>query len=329
MYNLKTLEAEDLEAIRLLVGDYENKPYQYFRELRKEQLTDFVLEELGTYLPPSGDKYAFLAREGTEILGLATLRLLPWDKQIFKKEMASVPYMIAKGDYQQQTMVLNSLVSTLLTKCSELGVEHLRTRANTLDICRIHALEGAGFRLTDAIAIYYFDFAKFPMPVKESEPHFKIRSCEKRDIELIVALTKLSFQNHIDHFHLDPTLDNQNCDELYGEWARNCCLGVTADKVFVAEDDEGLAGFGACKITKGIDRHVDHKIGELELACISPRARGRGLYSSLGCARLNWLRGKVDFVQVATQANNTNALRVWYGLGFEPICAQVTFHRWF
>lgn len=325
-YDVESLTLDTLQMVKPIITIYEYKPYRYIRGTKNDQLNNFVMGELKAQLQLPQDNYAYLVKDGAEAVGLATLRMLPWDKQIFAKEMAAIDYLMAIGNYEERVSILDGLLSKLITRCKDLKIEHLSCRVDTADLVCIHALEEAGFKLMDIIVTYCFDFAKSSL--KELEYPFRIRSQEEEDIEPTVALSKLSFQNYIDRFHSDPTLDNQSCDQLYAEWARNSCVGLVADQVFVAEDNGKIVGFSTCKFHKEVNRFIDHKIGEIVLVCVSPKARGSGVYTSFIHHGLRWFREKVDFVQVVTQINNTFVQRAWSNLGFRLIGSRSTFHKW-
>jgi len=325
-YDIEHLEIDGLKTLRPLLEAYEYKPYHYFRGLKNEQLSDSILEQLNSHLQSPDGSNAYLARREIELVGLANMRLLPWDKQIFAKDMAAIDYLMAIGNYKERVSILNGLLSKLIKRCKDLKIEHLSCRVDTADLACINALEEVGFKLMDIVVTYCFDFAKSSL--KELEYPFRIRSQEREDIESIVALSKLSFKNYIDRFHSDPTLDDQSCDQLYAEWARNSCLRLVADQVFVAEGKGKIVGFSTCKFHKEVNRFIDHKIGEIVLVCVSPEARGSGVYTSFIHHGLDWFRTKVDFVQVVTQINNTFVQRAWSNLDFRPIGSRSTFHKW-
>ena len=325
--NIEHLSVGVLKTLRPLMAAYEYMPYHCFSGLRNEQLSDFVLEELHAYLESPESNYGYLAREGADAVGLAVLRLLPWDKRIFKKEMAAVDYLMALGSYAEKVSVLSSLLSRVDNKCRDLKIEHLSIKVDTADLSCIHALEKAGFRLMDTLVTYCFDFDKSALGARDYP--YAIREQAQEDTEPIVALARLSFQEYIDRFHLDPTLDNQDCDELYGEWARNSCLGVVADRVSVVEDDAEILGFATSKLHRKVNRFTDRRIGEIVLVCVSPKVRGGGVYTSFIHEGLCFLHNRVDFVQVVTQINNTHVQRAWNNLGFRLIGSRSTFHKWF
>ena len=326
-HNIEGLAGDTLRTLGPLVIAYDYKPYHYFGSFRDEYLADFVLEELDAYLEPRQGNYAYVAREGTKAVGLVALRLLPWDKRIFKKEMATIDYLIAIGSYAEKANILASLLSRVSDTCRALKVEHLSIRVDSADLSCIHALEDAGFRLMDTLVTYCFDFDKSALGARDYP--YAIREQAERDIEQVVGLAMLSFRDYIDHFHSDPTLDNQACDELYVEWARNSCLGVVADRVSVAEDDVGVVGFATSKSHRNVSRFTGRKLGEIVLGCVSPKVRGGGVYTSLIHEGLCWFHNKVDFVQVVTQINNTYVQRAWSSLGFRLIGSRSTFHKWY
>lgn len=331
-YSIEPLETHTVQAIRPLIEAYGYKPYNYLRGLSNEQLSNFVLEEINKCLGLADGSYIYLARKGREVVGLVVLRLLPWDKQIFKKEMAAIDYLIAIGSYEDRINIADSLLSKLSDKCKDLKIEHLSIRLDTADLPCIHILEGAGFKLMDILVTYCFDFSK-PYN-KDSKYSCNIREQEVKDIGTVASITKISFQNYIDRFHSDPTLDDENCDQLYVEWAKNSCLRNVADQVVVAEMNGEVIAFATYKLHKRISYLSGLKVFEVgELIAVSPKGRRGGIYTSLVKYGMDWSfeqSSEPDMTRfiIKAQVGNTSVQRAWSNLGLKLCGSQVTFHKW-
>jgi len=323
---IENLQISSLSDVRPLVESCEYKPYHHYTWIENTQLSDFVIEELKTHIQSNHNLGAYLAHVQGKVVGLGTLRFLPWDTQIFSKKMAMTQHLIATGTYEERAGILNALVKKLIERAHDAGVKHLAIKADTADTSCIHSVGGQDFKLMDVLVVYSFDFSKSQLG--EMKYSLKIRGQEEGDVESVVDVSRSSFHNYIDRFHSDPTLDDQQCDTLYAEWARNSCLRLVADYVTVAEDDGEVVGFATSKMHKGINEFIDRKLGEIVLVCVSPKARGGGLYTSFIHQGLEQFRGKADVVQVVTQINNIAVQRAWSNLGFRLIGSRCTFHKW-
>lgn len=120
---------------------------------------------------------------------------------------------------------------------------------------------------------------------------------------------------------------------MYEEWVENCC-DARSDCVLVALKQESVAGFIALNIDEEAKQSLGVRIGGIDLLAVSPSVRGAGIGLKLVKAGVNWLRQRVDRIEVRTQLYNSNALRIYQASGFtigEPSLSlrpAITFHKW-
>ncbi|UCC39063.1 MAG: hypothetical protein JSV96_14820 [Candidatus Aminicenantes bacterium] len=307
-----------------MIEEFEYKPYQFLKRLPNKQITKFVLYSLQRVLQDSRGKICSAQSNGM-ILGLASLILLTWDEQIFGMKMAAIPHLFSIGNYQKRKRITNMLISEHLETCKKLQIQNVSVRLNIADAAAIHTLEQNGFKLMDIIVIFVIDLKK--MPIKKIQTQFILREYEQNDIYSIVELARHAFKNYFGRFHLDPTLKNKECTELYAQWAHNLCKG-DADKIFVAKRKNKVIGFTAFKIHQDIKKFGSIKICEMELGAISPKVRKLGVYHNLYYYGLKSFKDKADIGLSKTQVNNIQVQRILHNVGFKVITHQCTFHRW-
>ena len=210
-------------------------------------------------------------------------------------------------------------VADLDVWASERGIRMAIIRVPTNDLSIVHALEERGARLTDAIVT----FTRPLGPDEEFKSDARIRTLQAGDLVPILDIAKRCYAGYQSHYHADPRLDSETCDEVYVSWARRCCEpGSAADEMLVAEDDGEVVGFFSVK--------SHGATGEGVLSGVDPRYRSRGLYHAFMQAAMASLRNAgVEEMHVSTQIWNSTVQRAWTRQGFLPATSTLTFHLWF
>jgi GNAT superfamily N-acetyltransferase len=133
-----------------------------------------------------------------------------------------------------------------------------------------------------------------------------------------------AFQGYYGHYHADPKLDRNKCDEGYVSWAvRSCTLKQVATEVLVAERDNQIVGFATLRLNSPEE-------GEGVLFGVAPEAQGIGIYRSFMVSGMQWCKEQqVKRMIVSTQVTNVAVQKVWCRVGFEPAYSYYTFHKWF
>jgi L-amino acid N-acyltransferase YncA len=199
--------------------------------------------------------------------------------------------------------------------CVEKGVRLLIASCSGTEIETAQALEDSGLRL---MAIY-LDYA---IRTRERPHDPTLRLAGPEDADEVAAIAKGAFEGHQGHYHADPRLPNDLCNEVYADLARRCCTGEAADITVLAEEDGRICGVSSTRITPPEARGV--------FAVVAPWAQGRGIYDRLVleggtyCAEQNVSRG---FAQVSI--GNAASQRLLTRLGFRPAGSSLTFHGWF
>jgi hypothetical protein len=208
----------------------------------------------------------------------------------------------------------------------ELGFELLIARCDTQRLDCAQALELAGFRLMDTL-VYYTQQLSIRREPKLAAG-YRWRLAGPGDAHAVETLAREAFQGYLGHYHADPRLDRQACDDVYADWARRSCVdpSVTAAVVLIEQLRDGhrpeLAAFAA-------HTRADASTWDGALYGVGPSHQGRGLYAELiafGGAQ-GAERGH-SVMLYSTQITNLPVQRSLCKQGFLPLRSNYTFHAW-
>lgn len=208
----------------------------------------------------------------------------------------------------------------------EQGFGLLIARCDTHRLACAQALENEGFRLMDTL-VYYTQRLSTRRDAALAAG-YRWRLAEPSDAGPVEALARETFQGYMGHYHADPHLDRQACDDVYADWARRSCIdpSVAASVVLIEQLRDGrqpeLAAFAT-------HARVDASTWEGVLYGVAKAHQGRGLYSeliSLGGA-VGAGHGHLTML-VSTQVTNLSVQKAWCKQGFLPIRSSYTFHAW-
>lgn len=243
-----------------------------------------------------------VAEENGDIVGLLHIEKQDWDSNHFGLNFAKINFINAKGDYSEKC----SIIKKLLKKVDGLKYDYVFLRWDTKDLPVIHSLEDTGYRFIINSVTLIHTLKK----LDNLNSPINVRTCRNEDAPQLEDLARNSFT--FDRFHADPELDKEKCDSLHSEWAKNCCKGGLADKIFITEISGRIAGFSACKIDK------DNKIGTFVLLGVSPDFRNKGVGAILLNATLDFLKNNnTTLVELRTELTNHPAVNLYQQLGFK------------
>jgi len=247
--------------------------------------------------------------------GVAEWRNLEWDSEQFGIPAARLDLIEASGSYAEARAEKQKLIASVLDQCSKAGIRHLSARVDTGDLTTIHALEDAGFQLIDGIQTFLLPLDGY----RASEPS-GTRLFEPRDLPEVLEIGRTAFV--FDRFHADPALSPAVADRVNETWTRNCCLGIAANTVVVAEEEERVASYVTCRTDQQARR------GTIILVATAQWARGRGAARRASGAALHWFAGQgMESVEVGTQFRNIPAARLYESLGFRLTRTSLTFRK--
>jgi GNAT superfamily N-acetyltransferase len=210
----------------------------------------------------------------------------------------------------------------VLEFCRSNQVKFLIARCQVHELQTVQAMGEQGFALMDTLFYYARRLANAPIPPQADT--LIIRPVRPDEAEQVSVLTAKVFRGYRGHYHADPRLDQVKCDEVYESWAyRSCISREVADEVLVAEREGVVVGFITLKIHNPIE-------GEGPLYGVDPSIQGHGIGRNLVIGALRWFESQgIQKMLISTQITNLSSQKVWVRLGFEPIQAQYTFHKWF
>ena len=206
--------------------------------------------------------------------------------------------------------------------CVNHEVKLLIARCSISDLDAAQSMEKKGFLLMDTLVYYTFDLLRRPTPPAICKVDFRpIRAGEEPAIERVAVE---SFRGYFGHYHADKKLDNDQCDEVYVDWAKKACTAKGADENFlVADIQDKIVAFGVFRLN-----NLDE--GELFLGGIHPEYQGRGIYQSFLHRAVDWCLSKnAKRMIISTQLNNVAVQKVLTKFGFEITRGCYTFHKWF
>lgn len=198
-------------------------------------------------------------------------------------------------------------IEQMVDIAKENGFEHLSISLAVDSTKNIHSAEKSGFLLVDSLVTYVFDYNKIKL---DGMKHLAdLRFALKSDIPVLKDIAYNSFV--IDRFHSDPALSKEKANLYYSKWIENSINGFAVETIVATVDGEpaGFTTVGKVIIEKG------ERIGRLVLSAVSPKARGKKVYTSMIYEGLVYNLGKADKILVGTQVNNYPVQKTWINLG--------------
>lgn len=247
--------------------------------------------------------------------GTAVWRTLDWDTCELGIPTARLDVLEVSGAHAEARNQKLELLSLVLDECREAGIRYLSARVDTGNLTSIHALEKTGFELIDGIQTFAISLG-----LNHSTVPPDTRLFAPQDLPLVLEIGRTAFA--FDRFHADPVLLPKVADQINESWTRNCCLGISADSVLVAEEEGRVASYVACR--------TDHEKGSgiIVLVATAEWARQRGAARRVSSAALHWFSAQgLKSVEVGTQLRNIPAARLYESLGFRLIRTSLTFRR--
>ncbi|HQG31978.1 MAG TPA: hypothetical protein PLA83_08620 [Deltaproteobacteria bacterium] len=148
--------------------------------------------------------------------------------------------------------------------CKSHQVELLIARCPVTGLEAAQEMERQGFSLMDTLMYFSHDLKKIPIP--EEIQGVAIRRAEPGEELLVKDVAGESFRGYLGHYHADPRLLREECNEVYIDWAYRACTSPRrTGEVFVAESDGRIIGFG----TMGINDEREGEGGSLVFHLLS------------------------------------------------------------
>lgn len=193
------------------------------------------------------------------------------------------------------------------------------------ELSLINKLESLNFTIKDIQVTYKYDLEKYENKNDKFSSDIIVRDFNKNDISILQEIASDSFKNY-GHYANDKKLDINKCNQIYSDWiARSCEDKNVADKVFVAEYNNEIAGFLSFKIhNKDSNKYAAGGIG-----AVAKKFRNINTFKALSIEGLNW--GKktgLDWVEHNVLIDNYPVNRSFIKTGFYTYKSFVTMHNW-
>jgi GNAT superfamily N-acetyltransferase len=224
---------------------------------------------------------------------------------------------IAKASF-----VTENSIPAILEFCTTHAVSLLIARCDVKNIRAVQAMETQGFLLMDTLVYYQCDLKT--KPVLSATQNIVVRPVRPGEQGRVWQIAFDAFKGYVGHYHSDPRLARDQCDETYASWAyRSCAVGEAADEVLVAETNGSLEGFVALKMDSPEEVAIT-------LNAVRPSEQGKGIYSALVLAAKEWCwKKEVTRITISTQLTNVVVQKVWSRQGFWLSHGFYTLHKWF
>lgn len=301
------------------------KKFIYDENIPLEAFYVSFMKRLKNLLNKNVFTMAMALKNSGHVDGFLLVENSPWDSNHFGINIGKMRLALFNPNIDFEGR--RYLFRNMMDKAASQGLDLITCRVDFNDLQTVHALEKEGGMLADILLTFYINlnnanYARDYFESVKSTLNFDIATADVADTEALSQIGRETFEN--DHFHSDHRLPKEKCDELYANWISNSVKG-NADKVFVAKKYNMPIGFIACKIEKVNDKYC---YGVIDLIGVNKEFQGMGAGSSLVTEALKWFSRYTASVYVGTQAQNTQAIRLYENKGFRHVFSEATLHLW-
>jgi ribosomal protein S18 acetylase RimI-like enzyme len=307
-----------LEATLEASSNTKNLPFQIVLEQPTKYLKEVLLG--------SGNRKIFGAKlvdDAGIMSGTAVVERSDWDSGHFGLGVGKLK--LAFFDRSVKMDRRTKLFRLIKDVAPSYDVDVIFARVSLNDLVTIHSLEASGGVMADILLTFYIDLSKSFHSTRMlgwRKLGIDIDHASRLDETALMTIARAIFK--IDHFHADPRLQKEKCNELYAKWASNSLKGL-AETVFVARKNGDIVGFVSCKIQAG---GSSCSTGLIDLVGVRSEYACCGIGCLLVSKALSWFSKRASLVTVGTQAANVPAVRLYQKMGFKHISSEATLHLW-
>jgi GNAT superfamily N-acetyltransferase len=306
-----------LPGLATLLAQWDALPYRWLSAVTPQRRAAYALAQIASAQERGAPTFVSTATGGA-CTGLIQLEPLPWDSGLMGRRVARIPWWVVMPE--REAADLGQLLEAVLQEARALRFDYLWVRVPSSHPRQVQALESRGFQTVDTLLTF-----ATPLPARDDNrvnPALECRPVRPEEFSQVESLAAACFTQ--DRFHSDPSIPKAVADEVYRQWAGNCCRGQ-ADVVFVASLDGRLVGFVALRCDRLAGSVLGLRAGQIVLVATGPNARRMGVAATLTQAALRWFseQGCV-YAEVGTQLANLRAARLYQSAGFRLAQASMT-----
>lgn len=236
---------------------------------------------------------------------------LPWDSAHFGFPIARV---LGEALTRERCEAIDAW-------CARAGIRCLYFRARCDEPATPRAAEQHGYRFVDVRVDYHRLLADGDPDAAEPAGRAALRAATGDDRAVLDGIVRKSYG--LTRFYFDDNFPRPRVEALYATWLGRSLEGF-ADAVLVAGPVGRPAGLVTCHLPKGAD---PARIG---LVGVAEQEGGRGVGRELILGALGWFRHSgVRRIEVATQARNRPAQRLYQRCGFLTERVSLWYHKWY
>lgn len=246
-----------------------------------------------------------------------SIRLLEWDTRFFGFPCARIEGLQASGSQRERQDNAARVISDLLDWSKAQGIQFIAAKIPA-DPALAQALELQGFYLTDT-AMGFTRQGTDNLSRPELPNGFAFQE-NPDDAETIAAAFSQLFWDG--RFHHDPEIATTTADRLWQEAVKNQLSGEADFSLLLTCQDQPAGLVTIAKTSDGGDH------GCLFIVGLREPHRHKGLGGILLTEAIHLASNSFGQLEVETSTYNLPAIRLYLSVGFKPVEARVSFHRW-
>lgn len=302
--------------IDLLFREYPFKDHQLqYMGVPKNRMLAYLKKTLH-----QADVLSICMRDQDRLLGLISVKSLPWMSSHFGFRMYAVVHLLARGE---NPLIQARLLRYVMEETPQ--VDFLDCRVAVDDVVSAHALEICGFRYVGTEMV----LGQFIQPGEGLDCPAGLTVLPFRANRDRKQVLSLAGEIHVhNRFVYDPFVQEREAKSLYSRLVDHC-FDHEHFRTSVAVSQGTMEGFIIAKVNPGFSEAAGLPCGSLDFIGVRPESRHRGLGRLLNRWALHHLaREGIAFAAVRTMAGNYPALTVCQNTGFRVTSASLHFHKW-
>ncbi|MEH0157651.1 GNAT family N-acetyltransferase [Limibacter armeniacum] len=211
--------------------------------------------------------------------------------------------------------------SELMKQILDHNVDTAIIRIKTELLSQIHKLEKTAMpiRITDTLAYYHQDLSTYKKQALINR-NLTFEEATTKDFEDLNLLVRETFGNYVNHYRMNPFMDNELVTQGYQDWVTSYASGHPERKCWIAREDGMAVAFATFNLETG------EKIKAI-LCGVKTTHRERGIFHDMLTVARNFAKeqGKT-YMRAICQIENIAVQRILTHQGFELHHTENTIH---